>query len=616
MYTVGMDADTRAYFTAATMIIAVPTGVKVFSWLATMWGGYIILSTSMLFAFGFIFLFTIGGLTGIILANAGLDVALHDTYYVVAHFHYVLSMGAIFGIFAGFYHWLPFFTGLKEQEVVAKNLGLNLIILSCLTVDYLYGRVCEVYAARKDSELQEFKDLFWTIYYLVGGTLKSVLWLSFFNIAKSRVHFWLFFIGVNLTFFPMHFLGLSGMPRRISDYPDVFRVWNYYSSLGSLISVISLLFFIMWFILYMSYTTAKFDFDTLFFRINHIIEMQADSNMIDNIFQITSTGFFPGSVKEHYQFLIDMHFPNADAEFADLYLDLYEINADECEKFAKKKFWSPYFIEEEDLRVFVPKYVNPSFPIIKRTEICREFVRLNKSNLFLDLPALGQIVMQDSATKIMDGIIDLHNDIMGILVFIILFIIFLLVKILLNISAGLEYKNRNFVVNTTRGLVVLEFCWALLPLVIILFLIKPSFSLIYNMSKIDSAEITVTVEGHTWYWHYDVIKRVFECLVEEDFDSYMVAEEDLAMNSFRLMEVDNILLIPVHTNIMLIITSFDILHSWSVPSLGIKMDACPGKMNTILLHILRPGIFYGACSELCGVLHGFMPIKIKAVYAY
>src|SRR5690348_15434078 len=178
MFTTGISVDSRAYFSAATMVIAVPTGIKIFSWVATMWEGSLDLETPMLFAIGFIFLFTIGGVTGVVLANAGVDVALHNTYYVIAHFHYVLSMGSVFGIFAGFYYWFGKMSGRQYNETFGK------------------------------------------------------------------IHFWTFFIGVNLTFFPMHFLGLAGMPRRISDYPDAFAGWNMVASIGSFMSFASTLFFV------------------------------------------------------------------------------------------------------------------------------------------------------------------------------------------------------------------------------------------------------------------------------------------------------------------------------------------------------------------------------------
>ncbi|MFV0623852.1 cytochrome c oxidase subunit I [Sphingomonas sp. ac-8] len=189
MFTTGLSVNTKMYFTAATMIIAVPTGIKIFSWIATMWGGSLRFPTPMLWAIGFIFMFTVGGVTGVVLANGGVDDLMHDTYYVVAHFHYVLSLGAVFALFAGFYYWFPKMSGRMYNEFLGK------------------------------------------------------------------LHFWVFFVGVNVLFFPMHFLGANGMPRRMPDYTDAFSYWNYVASIGYLIMAVGMVVFFV--NLFLSLTSGR-----------------------------------------------------------------------------------------------------------------------------------------------------------------------------------------------------------------------------------------------------------------------------------------------------------------------------------------------------------------------
>ena len=500
MYTVGLDVDTRAYFTAATLIIAVPTGIKIFSWLATCYGGSIQLTPSMLFALGFVFMFTIGGLSGVVLANASLDIAFHDTYYVVAHFHYVLSMGAVFALFSAWYFWIP------------KILGLD------------YSR-------------------------LLG-----------------KVHFWILFIGVNVTFFPQHFLGLQGMPRRISDYPDAFAGWNLISSFGSIISVVA-----TWLFLYILYV--------------QLVEGKATSRYPWLTPQFYSDGLQTLLNRSYNSLEWCLKSPPKPHAFVSLPLQSVDTFS----------FLGYLFF-------FIFMFVN-----IEYFENDKQYH--NSMLEHCDTARPWGIYFQDSATPQMEGLVELHDNILFYLVIILFGVGWILVSIIINytnIKSPISHKYLN------HGTLI-ELIWTITPALILILIAFPSFKLLYLMDEVSDPAMSVLAEGHQWYWSYqypDFLNSEEEFI---EFDSYLVPESDLEDGALRMLEVDNRVIVPELTHVRFIVTGADVIHSFACPALGIKCDAYPGRLNQVSVLINREGTFYGQCSEICGILHSSMPIVIESV---
>ena len=236
------------------------------------------------------------------------------------------------------------------------------------------------------------------------------------------------------------------------------------------------------------------------------------------------------------------------------------------------------------------------------------FLLFTPSVSFADAATPWQLSFQDPASPIMQGIIDLHHDIMFILVFIAVFVLWMLVRTVYHFHHSKQPIAEKIVHGTT-----IEIIWTVIPSLILLTIAVPSLALLYASDEVVDPALTIKAIGHQWYWSYEYSDYNAADGESINFDSYMIPEEDLEPGNLRLLEVDNRVVLPVDTHVRVVITSADVLHCWAVPSFGVKMDACPGRLNQTSMFIKREGVYYGQCSEICGVNHGFMPICIEAV---
>jgi len=227
---------------------------------------------------------------------------------------------------------------------------------------------------------------------------------------------------------------------------------------------------------------------------------------------------------------------------------------------------------------------------------------------YTDAPVQNQIAFQDPATPVMEAIIDLHNDVFFFLIVILTSVSWVMLRTLWKFNEKRHLRVVNFTHNT-----MLEIVWTVTPALILIVIAIPSFALLYSMDELIDPAITIKAIGHQWYWSYEYSDYRYNTI---NFDSYMIPEEDLEEGQLRLLEVDNRIIVPTDTHIRVLTTSTDVIHSWAVPSLGVKVDAVPGRLNQASMYIQREGVYYGQCSEICGVNHGFMPIVVQAVSTY
>lgn len=368
------------------------------------------------------------------------------------------------------------------------------------------------------------------------------MWGITYSEFLGKLHFTLFFIGVNITFFPMHFMGLAGMPRRISDYHEAFAGWNKIASMGAMVSVVATVVFLV--------------------LLLHAFWRSEPSNECG--YNTKGSIIIPRALVERRGWNIT----SGKSTISGLFMAL---------------------------------------------------LAADKGDTLLGMPMPDQLTFQVPATPIMEGIIDLHHDIMFFLVFISIFVLYLLVAIVMLFSENEDSKRNT---STVSHHTVLEIIWTIIPTVILVFIAIPSLALLYSMDELQRPTVTLKVIGRQWYWSYEYSdsnwsywNSMWEAgprkdVVNVSFDSYM--DQDIEDGFLRLLKTDNDIYLPTHQPVRVLVTSSDVIHSWAVPALGVKVDACPGRLNQVSLFIERVGYYFGQCSELCGLNHAFMPISVLA----
>lgn len=494
-----------------------------------------------------------------------------------------------------------------------------------------------------------------------------------YNLLYSKAHFWVLFTGVNLTFFPQHFLGLQGMPRRVSDYPDAFTGWNFISSIGSIISVAATALFLQ--IVYLQLVKGKAVFGYPW----------AVPQLFSDYLRILKDKCAPGLEWA-------LHNPPKPHAFTSLPLQSVDpvsttavaaavLEALEAERLAAI---ADCLHSIRDVVTATPTEVGsgtvpqcdfnptpknvshgaatteqPTFFICRDCDLimCRDcnledsaFLFIATFNLFsvvsnsikfvlsvfnkyrsviyatitlgvifyyadslvtinCDAPRAWGLYFQDSASPQMEALVELHDNIMYYLVAILFAVGWIQAAIIRNFESSKSPISNKYLNHGT----LIELIWTITPALILVLIAFPSFKLLYLMDEVTDPSLSVLAEGHQWYWSYEYPDFLNSDGDFVEFDSYLVPESDLEEGSLRMLEVDNRVILPEITHTRFILTAADVIHSFAIPALGIKCDAYPGRLNQFSVLINRLGTFYGQCSEICGILHSSMPIVLESV---